>query len=205
MIAKASLEDLRRNLKKHGVDYLVIGKVAAILQGFTDTTQDIDIFAEKTRANGAALVKALRETGFTIKEQEQAEIEQGKDFVQLTNGPFRIDLVFAPSGIERFNDAWRRGRDIEGFPVCNIKDVIASKRSANREKDREALPRLEDFRRYLERRGRTPGRPLETRDTGTPRHPELALGGGPDAPPPPEGPPPAGLAKRSRSGPDRGR
>ncbi len=164
MIIRAGLEDLRRNLEKHGVDYLVIGKVAAILQDFTDTTQDINIFAEKTRANRTALVEALRDTGFTITEQEQAGIEQGKAFVQLTNGPFRIDLVFAPSGIKGFRDAWRRGLDIEGFPVCNIEDVIASKRSANREKDREALPRLEDFHRYLQRRERTPGRPLETRD-----------------------------------------
>jgi len=33
-------------------------------------------------------------------------------------------------------------------PVCHPDDVIASKRAANREKDRESLPRLESFRNY---------------------------------------------------------
>ena len=33
--------------------------------------------------------------------------------------------------------------------VCNIDDIINSKRAANREKDRESLARLESFRDYL--------------------------------------------------------
>jgi hypothetical protein len=41
---------------------------------------------------------------------------------------------------------------VEGFPVCHIDDIIASKVAANRQKDRESLPRLEAFRRYLQRR-----------------------------------------------------
>jgi len=63
-----------------------------------------------------------------------------------------LDLVFAPDGIERFEDAWRRHVNVEGFPVCHLDDIIASKISANRAKDREGLPRLQAFREYwLER------------------------------------------------------
>ncbi len=79
----------------------------------------------------------------------QAEIERGKDFIQLKNGPFDLDLIFAPDGIERFSIAWDRHIDIEGFPVCSIDDIIASKVATNRQKDRESRPRLEAFRRYL--------------------------------------------------------
>jgi hypothetical protein len=43
----------------------------------------------------------------------------GKDFVQLKNGPFDLDLVFAPDGIETFTDAWNRRVEVEGFPVCH--------------------------------------------------------------------------------------
>jgi hypothetical protein len=32
-------------------------------------------------------------------------IERGKDFVQIRSGPFDLDLVFAPDGIERFDEA----------------------------------------------------------------------------------------------------
>lgn len=99
------------------------------------------------------MTAALRDLGFEISSDQAKEIEQGKGFIQLKNGPFDVDLVFAPDGIEGFEDAWRRGRDIAGFPVCSIDDIIASKRASNRAKDRETLPRLEDFRRFLEERG----------------------------------------------------
>jgi hypothetical protein len=90
----------------------------------------------------------LRELGFALSDVQAAEIERGKDFVQLKNGPFDLDLVFAPDGIERFDDAWQRRVDVEGFPVCHPDDIIASKEAANRQKDRESLPRLRSFRDY---------------------------------------------------------
>jgi hypothetical protein len=37
----------------------------------------------------------------------------------LKNGPFDLDLVFAPDGIERFDDAWQRHVEVEGFPVSH--------------------------------------------------------------------------------------
>ncbi|HSU66594.1 MAG TPA: hypothetical protein VLJ39_06970, partial [Tepidisphaeraceae bacterium] len=63
------------------------------------------------------------------------------------------DLVFAPDGIERFSDAWARRVDVEGFPVCSLDDIIASKVASHRQKDLESLPRLEAFRTYLKTRG----------------------------------------------------
>jgi hypothetical protein len=79
---------------------------------------------------------------------QDADIERGKDFVQLKNGPFDLDLIFAPDGIERFADAWQRRVVVEGFPVCHLDDIIASKVAANRAKDRESLDRLRGFRDY---------------------------------------------------------
>ena len=148
-------EEIRDAFARHGVRYLFIGKSGAILLGFPDTTQDADIFVEKGARNGRALVAALRDLKFDLTLEQAAEIERGKDFVQLKNGPFDLDLVFAPDGIDRFEDAWARHVDVEGFPVCHIDDIIASKAAANRVKDRESLPRLRSFREYwLERRGR---------------------------------------------------
>lgn len=145
-------EEIRDCLRRHGVRYLFIGKSGAILLGFPDTTQDADLFVERSRENGHALVVALREIGFGLTDEQAAEIERGKDFVQLKNGPFDLDLVFAPDGIERFEDAWRRRVDVEGFPVCHIDDIIASKEASHRQKDLESLPRLRAFREYWLRR-----------------------------------------------------
>jgi hypothetical protein len=140
--------EIRDVLARHDVRYLFIGKSGAILLGFPDTTQDADLFVERSPENGRALTAALRELSFDLTEDEASDIERGKDFIQLRNGPFDVDIVFAPDGIERFEDAWRRHVDVEGFPVCHIDDIIASKAAANRVRDRESLPRLRAFREY---------------------------------------------------------
>jgi hypothetical protein len=145
-------EEIRDVFNAHGCRYLFIGKSGAILLGFPDTTQDADLFVERSADNGRALVGALKDLGFALTGDEAAEIQRGKDFVQLRNGPFDLDLVFAPDGIERFEDAWSRHVDAEGFPVCHPDDIIASKLAANRRKDRESLPRLMSFRDYWKQR-----------------------------------------------------
>jgi hypothetical protein len=125
------------------------------LLGFPDTTQDADLFAEKSPENGMRIVKALPELGFALTDEQALEIARGKDFVQLKNGPFDLDLVFAPDGIERFEDAWNRRIEVDGFPVCHLDDIIASKEATGRTKDKESLPRLRSFREYwLRKRSR---------------------------------------------------
>jgi hypothetical protein len=37
-------EDVRNVLKRHDVRYLFFGKSGAILLGYSDTTQDVDLF-----------------------------------------------------------------------------------------------------------------------------------------------------------------
>ncbi len=141
-------QEIRDASKRHGVRYLFIGKSGAFLLGFPDTTQDADLFVERTLENYRALLKVLQELGFVLPDPLVAEIQRGKDFVQLRNGPFDLDLVFAPDGIEHFEDAWRRHVEVEGFPVCHIDDIIASKEATHRRKDLESLPRLRAFREY---------------------------------------------------------
>ncbi len=145
--------EIRDAFKRHGCRYLFIGKSGAILLGYPDTTQDADLFVEKSPENGRHLVAALRDLGFSLTPEQAAEVERGKDFVQLKNGPFDVDLVFAPDGIERFETAWLRRVEVQGFPVCHIDDIIASKQAANRAKDRESLARLRSFRDYLAQQG----------------------------------------------------
>ena len=147
-------ELVRDVLGRHGVKFLFFGKSGAILLGYSDTTQDVDLFVSKQEHNCRLLVPALLELGFSLTETQQQEIRAGKVFIQLKNGPFDLDLIFAPDGIERFEDAWNRRVDREGFPVANLDDIIASKQAANRVRDRESLPRLLSFREWLRQRDR---------------------------------------------------
>jgi hypothetical protein len=62
-----------------------------------------------------------------------------------SRGPFSWDIP------TRCDDAWKRRVDVEGFPVCNIDDIVSSKQAANRRKDKETLPRLLSFRDWLKK------------------------------------------------------
>ncbi len=138
---------------RHRVKYLFFGKSGAILLGYSDTTQDVDLFVERLPANCEKVVPALLELGFPLTAAQAEEVRRGKDFIQLRNGPFDLDLIFAPDGVERFEDAWQRHVERDGFPVANIDDIVASKAAANRQRDRESLPRLLKFREWLKRGG----------------------------------------------------
>jgi len=142
--------EIAEAFKKHGVRYLFIGKSGAILLGYPDTTQDADLFVEKSAANGRALVAALGELFFPLDPIQRSEIEKGKDFVQLRNGPFDLDLVFAPD--ETFGEADRRALEVEGIRVCHLDDIIRSKEATGRVEDKESLPRLKAFRDWWTQR-----------------------------------------------------
>jgi hypothetical protein len=124
-----------------------------LLYGYPGTTQDIDIFPEKTESNCKRLLDALKELGFEMDKRLEEAIILGKDFIQIRGGPIPLDLVFAPDGIESFDRAEMRKSLIDGkFPCASIDDIIESKRAAKRQRDKEELPRLEAFRDELKRR-----------------------------------------------------
>ena len=144
-------KEIARAFADEGVEYVFIGKSAAILLGYPAITQDVDVFPEKTPMNGARIVVALRSVGFVINPEVEHAIQCGKDFVQIKNGPFDVDLIFAPDGIENFAAAKARSLNLDGFQIANLRDIIASKRASGREKDLLDRPLLERVREAYER------------------------------------------------------
>jgi hypothetical protein len=65
-------KEIARAFADEGVEYVFIGKSAAILLGYPAVTQDVDVFPEKTPANGARMVAALRRVGFDINHELEA-------------------------------------------------------------------------------------------------------------------------------------
>ncbi len=151
--------ELAAAFARHKVEYLFIGKSGAILLGYPAVTQDVDIFLPKDRINGKRVLAALTILGFEPSAAIRGKIVKGADFIQLKNGPFDLDLVHAPDGIESYAAAKSRRIVHDGFPVANLRDIIASKRASGRQKDLMDLELLEEFRREYERH-HTP--PMET-------------------------------------------
>jgi len=143
---RSQAEEIRAAFARHQVRYLFLGRSGAILLGYPETTEDCDLFLEKSPQNGAAAVAALGELGFSLRADQEAEIRQCSFFIPLHDGPFAIDVNFDPQGIESFEQAWERHVEVEGIFVCHPDDLVASKMAANRTKDREELPRLQAFR-----------------------------------------------------------
>ncbi|MBN1422435.1 MAG: hypothetical protein JXP34_26905 [Planctomycetes bacterium] len=146
--------EIAKAFAEAGVEYLFIGKGGAILLGFPGTTQDVDVYADKTPENCERIIEALRAAGFVIDDTLAREILEGKDFVQIKTGPFDVDLVFAPDGIESFSAARARSVRLDPFRIANLRDIIASKRASNRQKDLLDLRLLDAFREEYEK-GRT--------------------------------------------------
>ena len=148
-------------LSAHGVEYMIVGKGAAILQGYSSTTQDIDIYPSKKPGNPEKLLDALRELGFVFDVDgpgktvsPSKEILDGKDFIQL-KGPFELDVVFAPDGFESYEEARPMKRIVNGLPVMSIDGIIRTKAAAGRKKDLNDLDDLRAFRVWLQRKGQS--------------------------------------------------
>ena len=73
--------------------------------------------------------------------------------MNLTTTAGDVDLTFVPSGTSGFADLRRGAVEVEAVDgltilVASLEDIIRSKEAADRDQDRQALPRL---RRLLER------------------------------------------------------
>lgn len=142
----AQAEELADAFAEEGVDYLFIGKSAAILLGYPDTSQDIDVFLPRSRENAERVLAALHSLGFALDATATMSIITGSEIVLLKGGPFALDLIHSPDGIESFEAAKARRIVAGKFPVASLDDIIASKRATGREKDLADVRRLEQFK-----------------------------------------------------------
>lgn len=150
----AQAEELAAAFARERVDYLFIGKSGAILLGYPDTTQDVDVFLPRSGENASRVLRALTALGFELDPALTVSILTGSEIVLMKQGPFALDLVHAPDGIDSFEAAKARSVLEDGrFPVASLDDIIASKRATGREKDISDVRRLEQFRaEYVRRR-----------------------------------------------------
>src|SRR6266404_4499527 len=87
----AQAEELATAFAEHGVDYLFIGKSAAILLGYPDTSQDVDVFLPRSRTNAERVLAALAKLGFELDAVTTMSILTGSEIVLLKGGPFALD------------------------------------------------------------------------------------------------------------------
>ena len=145
-------------LVAHGVAFVLIGGMAALVYGSPFLTQDVDVVPEGTPDNWDRLSAALDELGAKIRADGH---EHGLPFGHtgqslaavgvwnLTTRYGDLDITVMPSGTDGFSDLARTAstRHVLGVdvPVAALADIIRSKQAANRPKDQRVLPTLRDI------------------------------------------------------------
>jgi len=151
-------------LNRHGVEYVVIGGIAAMLQGSPTNTYDLDVCYKRDKKNINALVEALRELGARLRgfpPELRFELD-AKAFLlgdtmtfETTFGDF--DCLGNPSGTTGFADLARSARpqdlaDGVRVSVCSLDDLIRMKKAASRPKDLREVAILEMLKQVTEGR-----------------------------------------------------
>jgi hypothetical protein len=132
-------------LNRHRVEYLVIGGIAAGVQGAMWATFDLDITYDRSRQNLTRLAAALTELeahpiglekGIKFNLDERS-LQHG-DIWTLATRHGRLDLLAEPARGIRYETLAPKARTIEGertYLVASIPDLIVMKRAAGRPQD----------------------------------------------------------------------
>lgn len=152
-------ERILRTLTEHDVRFVVIGALAATMQGSPLRTEDVDICpspSEENRARLALALTALNAREWDVRRDDASERDWSADLLAsdeswiLVTDQGRLDLVFAPAATRGFEDLERRSLEMQlgdlTIRVASLDDVIRSKEATGRERDLAQLPTLKRLR-----------------------------------------------------------
>jgi hypothetical protein len=156
--AELDVERLLGCLTRHGVEYVVVGGIAAVLWGSPRNTFDLDVCPASDPGNLDALAKALVELEARLRGIEEdvpflpdvgtlAQVE----ILTLDTIAGPLDIITRPGGAPAY-EKLRKGAtrvDVGAFSVlvASIDDLITMKRSAGRLKDEVDVEELEAIQR----------------------------------------------------------
>ena len=130
-----------RALVDHQVRFLIVGLSAAALQGAPVVTQDVNLWFEGL--DDPAFAAALRQVGgaYIAPTFYTPPMFAGE-------GLELFDIVLSMSGLQSFDEEWGRSVEVTVGDVITrvlpLSRILASKRAADRPKDRLVVPVLEE-------------------------------------------------------------
>ncbi len=143
-------ELLLTTLANHNVKFVLIGALAARLQGFPRATADADITPAGDDENLMRLAAALKDLDarvFTDAVPEGLPFDWSAAALKraalwnLTTRAGRLDLAFKPSGTSGYDDLIRDAVTFDVFgatlKAASIADIIRSKEASDRPQDRQ--------------------------------------------------------------------
>ena len=143
--------DPLRILTSHGVNFIVVGGVAAVANGVPINTWDLDVVYSTDPQNVERLIPVLSEWDARFRHRPELRpntshlSSSGHKLLMTRFGP--IDFLGSIGAGQHYTDLLPHSAELELEPglhvhVLNLETVIATKEFANGEKDRAVLPVL---------------------------------------------------------------
>jgi hypothetical protein len=152
-----SFREILELLNKHEVEYIVVGGVAAVIQGAPITTFDLDALVRISDENAGRLSLALDELDARYREHQSTvkptkeDILAGGNLLLLTRaGP--LDVLGFIGDKDRYEDMVHHTSEVAmtigSFRVLGLQELIRQKKATDRPKDRAVIELLEEALRY---------------------------------------------------------
>jgi hypothetical protein len=159
-----SLFEALATLRRHQVEFVVIGAFAAVAQGYPLPTEDVDVTPARNPENLQRLAAALVELGAELRlpggKTHPFPIEPkylgDSDSWTLATSAGDLDIRFRPAGTKGYEDLRRDAVEVtlRGTPVqlASLRDIIRMKQGSNRPKDQAQIPALRETLDLIRRR-----------------------------------------------------
>ncbi len=142
------LREVMLALDRVGLEAIVVGTVAGVLNGAPVMTQDLDLLIRDTPKNR----EKIRKLSAALQIAAPVEVSELSRSITLLGGALPIDILFdaLPGGLT-FEALRSRSSRVQigdsAATVAALGDVIASKEAAGRPKDLAQLPILRETQR----------------------------------------------------------
>jgi hypothetical protein len=149
MATELRFDEVLRVLIRNEVEFIVVGGIAAILQGSPLTTEDVDVVYLSSEKNNFRLAKALRELEAYYFDPAGRQIEPDASRLAtmrmhlLKTRCGRVDVLRTVGNDLAFQDLVGKSRVLEveelRVRVLDLETIIETKEHADRPKDRYQL------------------------------------------------------------------
>ncbi|MBR9982678.1 MAG: hypothetical protein KFF50_16725 [Desulfatitalea sp.] len=160
--AEADLSAIIEGLLKAEVQFILVGGLAAVIQGAPVTTMDVDIVHSRSSENISKLFAFLKSIDATYRRPDnkiivpkEADISgMGHALFSTRLGP--LDVLAFIEERKTYEDLLKHAIEIEfrghTIQVLDIKMLIELKKNAKDPKDKQRLPVLEETLRQLKKK-----------------------------------------------------
>ncbi len=155
----ADLSAILEGLVEAGIEFILVGGLAAVVQGAPITTLDVDIVHNRSSENIIKLLTFLKSINAFYRRQDDKVIEpregdisgMGHSLFATRFGP--LDVLGAIEEGKTYEDLLRNTVEIEfrghTIRVLDLKTLVELKRASQEPRDKQRLPVLEETLRQM--------------------------------------------------------